>query len=176
MLSADVWRGFSGEGQALELLAKAKDSESLLARTRALLTWQAAIRPEQLAATLGAAAEDARRALLVLGSRGLVGFDLSAGAFFHREMPFDLEAVDALQPRLAAAKKLLAAGGIELGSRVDGGVLEVFVPGSGVTHRVRIDDRDDDARCTCPWFAKYEGARGPCKHVLAAQMAIEEKR
>lgn len=25
-------------------------------------------------------------------------------------------------------------------------------------------------RCTCPWFAKHQGSRGPCKHVLAARL------
>ncbi|MDR1187609.1 MAG: SWIM zinc finger domain-containing protein [Bifidobacteriaceae bacterium] len=24
-------------------------------------------------------------------------------------------------------------------------------------------------RCTCPWWVKYHGTRGPCKHVLAAR-------
>jgi hypothetical protein len=28
-------------------------------------------------------------------------------------------------------------------------------------------------RCTCPWFSKHQGQRGPCKHVLAAQMFVD---
>ena len=27
---------------------------------------------------------------------------------------------------------------------------------------------------TCPWFAKHQGTRGPCKHVLAVQIHAEE--
>jgi predicted nucleic acid-binding Zn finger protein len=28
----------------------------------------------------------------------------------------------------------------------------------------------DGPHCTCPWFARYAGRRGPCKHVLAVQL------
>jgi hypothetical protein len=162
VLSGEVWRGFSGEGQALHALAR-KTDESALARTRAALTWQAEIRPEALAAAIGVEARTVELALLVLGARGLVGFDRGTSAFFHRELPFDLSLVEALQPRLVAARKLVAAKGVELAGT------EVLVAGSGVTHRVRLDG--EAPRCTCPWFAKHRGARGPCKHVLAAQIA-----
>ena len=43
--------------------------------------------------------------------------------------------------------------------------------GSGVSHRVRLGP--DGARCTCPWFARHQGQRGPCKHVLAVQLVME---
>jgi hypothetical protein len=107
-----------------------------------------------------------RKALLILGARGLVGFDVGEGAFFHRELPFDLSRVEQLQPRLLAARALLAKGGI-----VPGESGELFVPGTDVTHRVRL--LDEGARCTCPWFAKHQGDRGPCKHILAAQLFTE---
>jgi hypothetical protein len=171
-LSGEVWRGFSGEGQALETLARAAKNEKLLARTRAELKWQAEIVPATLAAKVTASASDVFAALTVLGSRGLVGFDLRAGAFFHREMPFDLGAIDELQPRLEAAKKIVSSGDVKLGERDETtDVIEVLVPGSGVVHRVRLSD--DGARCTCPWFAKHKGERGPCKHVLAAQIVFD---
>ena len=37
-------------------------------------------------------------------------------------------------------------------------------------HRVRFDG-DAAAACTCSWWARYRGARGKCKHVLAAELA-----
>ena len=40
-----------------------------------------------------------------------------------------------------------------------------------VEHRVRISD--EDAKCSCPWYAKHQGERGPCKHVLAVQIVRE---
>jgi predicted nucleic acid-binding Zn finger protein len=38
-----------------------------------------------------------------------------------------------------------------------------------VEHRVVLAAGGD--RCSCPWFNRTGGAAGPCKHVLAAQMA-----
>jgi hypothetical protein len=164
-LSEKVWRGFSGEGQALSALARRTD-RGLVARARAGLKWQSVLRAGDFAPSLGVGEEAAARALAALGARGLVGFDLGARAYFHREMPFDLKRVEALQPRLTAARKLLAAGGVEAR---DG---EVLVRGSDVVHRVRLGD-GGVTRCTCPWFAKHQATRGPCKHVLAAQLATE---
>jgi hypothetical protein len=163
VLSGEVWRGFSGEGQALEALARRSVEDAALGRTRAALTWQSEIRPNDLAQAIGVERRAVELALLVLGSRGLVGFDVGTSAFFHRELPFDLSAVEELQPRLVAARKLVAAGSV-----VTEGT-EILVAGSDVTHRVRLDG--DAPRCTCPWFAKHRGDRGPCKHVLAAQIA-----
>ena len=48
---------------------------------------------------------------------------------------------------------------------------EALVEGTGTTHRVRQEG--DGFTCTCDWFYKHEGEAGPCKHVLAAQIALE---
>jgi predicted nucleic acid-binding Zn finger protein len=37
-------------------------------------------------------------------------------------------------------------------------------------HLVRTDETGQ-LSCTCLWWAKYRGGRGPCKHVLATRMA-----
>jgi predicted nucleic acid-binding Zn finger protein len=49
---------------------------------------------------------------------------------------------------------------------------DASVQGSEVLHRVR--EVDGEMQCTCPWFAKHRGERGPCKHVLAAEAARAE--
>ena len=116
-------------------------------------------------------AGDVRNALAALGARGLVGFDLSEATYFHRELPFDMSLVEKLQPRLANARKLITGGKVRLGKQSNSET-EVFVAGSGVEHRVRL--HVDDARCTCPWFAKHGSTRGPCKHILAARILLEE--
>ena len=51
-------------------------------------------------------------------------------------------------------------------------VTKPIVRVSGVMHRVRLTA--DGARCTCPWFAKHQGTRGPCKHILAVQILCED--
>ena len=175
VLSPDVWRGFSGEGQALTRLAD-KSWERALPKVQKALAWQAVIDEEGLSRQTRLAPPQIRSALAALAARGLVGYDLASGTYFHRELPFDLALVDKLQPRLVAAKKLLAAGGVKPAAkaRVRGASdeLEYLVAGSGALHRVRISE--ESSRCTCPWYAKHQGQRGPCKHVLAVQMFADQ--
>lgn len=169
-LSPEVWRGFSGEGQVLTDLA-AKQGEALVPRARAALQWQAELHADDFARRWQASPAAVRHALAALGSRGLVGYDRVREAYFHRELPFDLALVEEMHPRLRAARALVAAGGITVLRRAADGV-EAEVPGSDVVHRVRLAAGGD--RCTCPWHAKHQGTRGPCKHILAVQIATEE--
>lgn len=169
MISPEVYRGFSGEGQLLSSLAK-PPAENIVALVRAQLKWQSEIDAKALSRALQVGTEEIDGALAVLGSRGLAGFDAAHGRYFHRELPFDLSKVEALQPRLINARKLVEAGGIR---RLDENTesLIYLVPGTDTTHRVQLETSED--RCTCPWFSKYQGARGPCKHILAAQLVDE---
>jgi predicted nucleic acid-binding Zn finger protein len=43
-----------------------------------------------------------------------------------------------------------------------------------VDYLVRWDE--GGARCTCAWFARHHGKRGPCKHILAAELARSTAR
>jgi len=171
VLSPEVWRGFSGEGQALRSLASA-GREEILASIRAQLRWQAVVDADELLASCESDAEAVLDALAVLGTRGLVGYDLGEGCYFHRELPFDLSQVEKLQPRLLNARKLVLDGKVRITSRSDDRI-EALVAGSGVEHRVRFFE--GEARCTCPWFAKHQGHRGPCKHVLAAEIVLDNE-
>lgn len=170
VISPEVWRGFSGEGQVLQALASGTWKDAL-PEIRAALKWQAVVDQPALMATAGLTKPAVAGALAALGARGLVGFDLHEGAYFHRELPFDMGLVEKLQPRLINARKLIAEDKVRPGRR-DKQQSEWFVAGSGVEHRVRL--LDDDARCSCPWFAKHGNTRGPCKHILAIQILSEE--
>ncbi len=167
VLSAEVWRGFSGEGQALDALMRSGDSLPLAAM-RAQLNWQDALRAETLAEQLQRPLVNVRHALEVLGASGLVGFDLSHGAYFHRVLPFDVGMLDDLNPRVADARALLNAGAVRV---LCAAPLEALIDSAGVSYRVR--DIDGELRCSCPWFAKHQVERGPCKHMLAAQAAVQ---
>jgi len=46
--------------------------------------------------------------------------------------------------------------------------VDARVEGSGMQHTVIIDQ--GKARCTCTWYAKNQGERGPCKHILAVKI------
>jgi predicted nucleic acid-binding Zn finger protein len=60
---------------------------------------------------------------------------------------------------------------VRVHQRVGDSEVEVLVAGSDVEHLVRLSAQQD--RCTCPWFSKHQGERGPCKHVLAARLLID---
>lgn len=168
-LSPEVWRGFSGEGQALRALLRASErSAGTLARVRSVLQWQPRLDAGALAAELGLAEDEVADALRVLGSCGLAGYDVTDGAYFHRVLPFDLSGIEDMHPRLADARALLAAGAVTV---LKADPFEAEVASGGVAHRVR--EKSGELQCTCPWHAAHRGQRGPCKHVLAAEAARE---
>lgn len=167
VISSEVWRGFSGEGQALASLMRAVDGSGyVMARVRAALNWQAAIDPLALALELGLDVEGVMDALRVLGASGLVGFDVIEQRYFHRVLPFDLSMVDDMHPRLSDAHRLLDGDAVTVLSAAP---FEASVASGATLHRVR--DVEGVLHCTCPWFARHQGQRGPCKHVLAASAA-----
>lgn len=166
-ISAEVWRGFSGEGQVLQGLAQAPD-EALLEHVRGMLKWQSDLRASEFAANWDVSEAEVHSALAVLASRGLAGFDLSLGAHFHRVLPFDLAMVETMHPRLKQARALVADGGVKWESRA-AAEIKAEVRGSGVWHQVTV--KADTCHCTCPWHAKHQTTRGPCKHILAAKIA-----
>ena len=181
VLSADPWRGLSGEGRLLSSLA-ARPSRAALAAVRARLRWQSRIPVDGMAAETGLEPSLTEAALAAVAASGLLGLDLADGGYFQRELPFDLDRAERLQPRLRDARRLAAAGGVRVeagatgssegGSEAQGSDptdgLVAWVAGSGVEHRVRIGP--EGASCTCPWFGRHRGERGPCKHVLAVQL------
>lgn len=172
-LSAEVWRGFSGEGQALWALMQADGGEvaATLTRIRAQLQWQAALEAPALARELKVEPVVVEDVLRVLGASGLAGYDVFMGSYFHRVLPFDLSMADDLHPRLVDAKALIESGAVKL---VRAEPFEADVASGDSAHRVR--ELDGELRCTCPWFAKHQGERGPCKHVLAAAVLRPERR
>lgn len=169
MISPEVFRGFSGEGQILAALAN-PPSDAILTKVRASLKWQSQLDAVALASTLGLSETEVTAALAVLGSRGLAGYDADAERYFHRELPFDLDKVEEMQPRLGNARKLIEDG-LVTAIASDPAMATYEVQGTGTIHRVRLGSEQHS--CTCPWFSKYQGQRGPCKHILAASLAQE---
>ncbi|MCE9637960.1 MAG: SWIM zinc finger family protein [Planctomycetes bacterium] len=169
LLSPEVWRGFSGEGRALAALTEPPD-EALVSLLRRALHWRSSLRAADLARELGEPKDTVARALVVLGVRGAVGYDLADGAWFHRELPYDLAWLDALQPRFAAAEALVRDVGAVRRAADDSDGSRWDVRGTDVVHFVVLGS-GDTATCTCPWHAKHGSERGACKHVLAARMA-----
>ena len=172
MISPEVFRGFSGEGQVLSSLANPA-SDEIIKNVRAQLTWQSEINIPGLAEQLNVSPAEIDSALAILGSRGLAGFDVTGGHYFHRELPFDLSQVEQMQPRLKNARKLVNEGKVT--EEKQGNGIVYLVAGSGTNHRVELSEETGD-RCTCPWFSKYRGKRGPCKHILAANIVHDNQQ
>lgn len=168
LVSPELSRGFSGEGQMLSRLASGQWQDALpdVAET---LNWQSQIDSTALSLKTGTTEAEVESALAVLGSRGLVGFDVTTSKYFHRVLPFDVERYEKNQPRLKAARELVADHGVRPAS-TDGGS-DWLVAGTGVEHFVRL--RSEKDLCTCQWFNRYLGNRGPCKHILAARLVSE---
>ncbi len=176
VLSPEVWRGFSGEGQVLETLAMPA-RERALTLVKASLRWQGTIDPDALVAANNLDRASVEWALAQCAASGLVGYDLNQQAYFHRELPFDVGLVHKLQPRLAATQKLVEQSAVTFDKQVDslpGGVspIKAWVRSRDVEYRVTIEG--DSCRCNCPWFAKHGMSRGPCKHILAVQTELRE--
>ncbi|GAA4602715.1 hypothetical protein BJY16_004340 [Actinoplanes octamycinicus] len=159
-LSPEPYRGFSGEGAVLESLAsdEVTDDADLVS---ALLSWDPTIDVDALATASGLGATRVRDALTQLGTAGRVGYDVAEAGYFHRTLPYAADAVERMNPRLAGARALISAGAVTLGPEVS-----VVVSGDQTYHV-----RHESQSCTCPWWAKHRGGRGPCKHVLAVRMA-----
>lgn len=159
VLSPELFRGFSGEGNVLGDLAGADDaSVDAVAES---LHGEPAIDPEAVAEAAGLTLGGVQSALAVLGAAGRVGFDLGRGTYFHRELPFERAALEGMHPRLLGALQLVESGAVAL----DAGGASATVRSSDVVYLVRLTGAGPT--CTCPWFAKHRGTRGPCKHVLA---------
>ncbi|WP_328493368.1 SWIM zinc finger family protein [Streptomyces sp. NBC_00414] len=163
MLSQSASRGFSGEGGVLHDLASgqaAADAE----RVAELLAWEPRIDIAELSEQAGLPADRVRAALTMLGTSGQIGYDLTEAAYFHRHLPYRAGAAETRNPRLRGARALVADGSV----RLDGPLARVGK--SDDAHVVR-PDASGQLSCTCFWWAKYRGGRGPCKHVLAVGMA-----
>ena len=166
VLSPELFRGFSGEGGVLSALAAADDAA--VEAVAELLHGEPAIDSAAVAETSRFDRTTVETALGALGAAGRVGYDLSAGSFFHRELPYDRAFLDSMHPRLLGARELVDAGAV----RLEGDA--ATVASGDVEYVVRFDD--DGARCTCAWFARHRGERGPCKHVLAAEQVRRSAR
>ena len=163
-LSPEKYRGFSGEGALLGALAAAETAAQDAGLISLLLGWGPVIELASLTASAHLPAKRTVAALAILASSGKVGYDLADGAYFHRELPLGPD-VERVHPRLADARELVATGQVAFteGGAMAGGHRVRFGPGQGETA---------GDTCTCPWWGKHQGTRGPCKHVLAARIAL----
>jgi hypothetical protein len=163
MLSPDSFRGFSGEGGVLGDLAAGPAAEDAAELLRELPDWEPEVKVTELSRRAGLPPDRVRAALTVLGASGQIGYDLAEETYFRRQLPWSAGDAEAYNPRLRAARALVADGAVGLD-----GALALVGKGEAV-NVVRTDDAGRRS-CTCAWWARYRGGRGPCRHVLAVRM------
>jgi hypothetical protein len=165
-LSPEPYRGFSGEGRVLAALATddAADDAEIVGT---LLSWDPTIDVSVLSDHAGMPAARVRAALTQLGTAGRVGYDVAEAAYFHRVLPYDPTAVDRLNHRLAHARALVRARAVEVGQDT------ARVRGGEATYQVRLD-AGVPVSCSCSWWVRHHGERGPCKHALAVEMILQK--
>ncbi len=167
-LSRDSWRGFSGEGAALESLIEEVPDNWIDAVDKYSYVNQA-FNPAMLAVNEGLDLKMVDNITGRLSAMGLLGYDLDENHFFYRRLPFKLSRILSLNPRMKDAEKLLSENKVEIISNTANRV-EAKVEGSGVNHSVILEPEKE--RCTCTWFSRHQGERGPCKHILATKKII----
>ncbi|MFW2380223.1 MAG: SWIM zinc finger family protein [Acidimicrobiales bacterium] len=107
----------------------------------------------------GAFAEHVQQA-----SVGRVGFDLDQRAWFRRDLPFDRQHLERGGKRLQQARRLVESKSVSLLAEGRAAVIS-----GQAEYSVDVAAQS----CTCPWWGKYRGSRGPCKHVLAAILVTQ---
>ncbi|QSW88064.1 SWIM zinc finger family protein [Flavobacterium endoglycinae] len=166
--SPDSYRGFSGEGNVLETMTENLPMEWVYG-LNSLLKSNEMFDPTMLSIENDIDFGTMDNLTSNLSSMGLLGYDLSEKAHFYRRLPFKTERILSLNPRLKNAKKLIDNEEVEITER-RADYIEAKVKGSGVVHKVIIDNNSQ--KCTCDWFTAYQGKRGICKHILAVKMTI----
>ena len=164
-LTAEAWHGYSGEGSLLKSLAKQdvlEDAEAI----SSMLEFDAVIDEAKMADKWKMSRDRVQTALALLAVSGKLGYDAHDAAWFHRELPDDPSRVLKDNPRLTAARKLM--DGLK-----NTGENQWLVPSNGTEYLVGFNPEQgaQNARCTCTWYLNHQNRRGPCKHILAVQLA-----
>ncbi|AZA82286.1 hypothetical protein C1637_09275 [Chryseobacterium lactis] len=167
-LSRESWRGFSGEGAVLDSLITDVSDEWIDALDKYAYANQS-FNATMLALEENISLSKTDNLTGRLAAMGLLGYDLDDNEFFYRRLPFRLSRVMELNPRMKNAEKLINEGKVVILNNSKERT-EARVEGTGVHHTVIIEDEKE--RCTCEWFSKYQGERGPCKHVLAVKKLV----
>ncbi|MFZ4931190.1 SWIM zinc finger family protein [Chryseobacterium sp. Mn2064] len=170
-LSRECWRGFSGEGALLDSLISDVSDEWIDALDKYAYANQSFNRTI-LALEENIGLQKVENLTGRLAAMGLLGYDLDENEFFYRRLPFKISRILELNPRMKNAEKLINERKVEILNNSKERI-EARVAGTGVHHTIIIEDGKE--RCTCEWFSKYQGERGPCKHMLAVKKVISNE-
>ena len=173
---------------AFDLLAPHTDGTVRVDRVYAYLGEHLVAPIAEIAADTSLPPYEVEQALFELCRAGRAIADPITRNYRLRELfaeALDVDTLFAPDPRLTTARQLLASGRVTLRSVVPP---ELDESGRHETHAYAdvSDDAEYDVtiavdssgrvrfgRCECPFFQRNIMARGPCTHILAAQLALE---
>lgn len=161
-------RGFSGEGNILEKMDYELPMEYIYAFNR-LLKSNETFNPTMLAIDHSIYFDDMQVLTANLSAIGLLGFDLHNRQHYYRRLPFKMDRLLSLNPRLKNAKKLIADDNIQL---IENNQTQTLAKVKSSENEYTVLIKNGEEKCTCQWFAKYQNKRGICKHILAVRMKI----
>lgn len=165
-LSPEVWRGFSGEGAALDDLSRGLTPEIAEAL---FCDGPSTFDAEAAAIELGVSLPEIRTALAHLASQGQLGYDHIDAVWYRRKIPGNEALIRQTNPRLAQAEAFLAENAVVIESRLRETVRGRVGADPSAAHHVETGSHG--SRCTCFWFGRFGLSRGPCSHILALRLA-----
>ncbi len=168
-ISRDTWRGFSGEGALLEELLE-DIPDQLIQKMDNYGYANQEFNGALLAIDSGENFKKINNLTGKLSAIGLLGYELDSNQFYYRRLPFKLNRILTLNPRLKGVEKLLANDKVKI-IKNEEDIVEARVEGSGVNHLVVFNPTSE--KCTCTWFSQNQGERGACKHILAVKKKIK---
>jgi len=168
-ISRNPFRGYSGEGATLETLLGDVPLELIKAFDQYSYANQT-FNPMNVVLEHDIDINKVENLSAKLAAMGLLGYDMQKNTYFYRRLPFKLNRILSLNPRLKGANTLLENKKVTKLTK-KGNKIEAMVEGSkGEQYYVLIES--DIAKCTCPWYSKNQGERGHCKHVLATKKMV----
>lgn len=175
---------------AFDLMASqgSQDAEKV-EHVHAYLSEHLAASSAQIGRDIGVPQREVQSALFQLCRAGRAMIDPTSGTFRLRELfavPLDFDQLFAPDPRVVAARHLVAQGRVTLGrvmrpeenhARPHETRAEVTVREGDATYDVIVAVDDADrlrfGRCGCPFFVDNMMSLGPCVHIRAARIALE---
>ncbi len=171
LFSANVYRGFSGEGKNLENMITQVPDQWLTAMNDLCKTNEA-FNPALLAIEHDIRLKDMDALQASLSSIGHLGFDLLQHQHFYRRLPFKLSRLKSLHPRIQGARQLLNREEVKITINEEHHIEATVIGTAGVVHKVMA--LHHEFRCTCNWYTNHQSQRGLCKHILAVKMKLEQ--
>ena len=169
VISGDVWRGFSGEGQLLNDLTTDVNPE-IVKSIRSKFKDNDSVNKYVFSVLNDYSSPEIEATLARLAISGLLGYDLVCREYYYRELPIKQIDEFNLNPRYKSALKLFEGNDVEIVESNDT-VTKANVKGTDAKHHVTI--LSNTSKCTCTWYGKHRGDRGDCKHILAVKLKLE---